>query len=360
MNPELPLTPQTASERQRAEAGPARALPGLDLDALARWLGPHLGVDDAAVLEAELIAGGRSNLTYLLRSGDRRWVLRRPPLGRRLATAHSMAREERVLTGLAQTDIPAPRVVASCKDEAVIGVPFYVMYYLTGRVIRSPGDVDLDPAGCRACAWSMVEMLARLHLIDYRRVGLVTLGRPDGYLERQMHRWEQQLAASRVRDLPALDRLAAQLAAALPRSAGAAILHGDYRIDNLMLDLADPTRIVAVLDWEMATLGDPLCDLGMLLMYWGQPGERHATPVHAITAADGFPTRREVIAAYAEATAARLDELPFYVAFSYFKLAVIVEGIHARHLEGSAVGEGYDEMAAIPPVLAEQGLEVLA
>jgi aminoglycoside phosphotransferase (APT) family kinase protein len=335
------------------------APPGLDMDTLAGWLGPRLEVDDATALEAELIAGGRSNLTYLVHADDRRWVLRRPPLGRRLATAHSMAREERVLGGLAQTDIPAPTVVASCEDETVIGVPFYVMDYIEGRVIRSPADDDLDPGQHNGCATSLVRTLARLHGLDYAAIGLDGLGRPDGYLERQMQRWGQQLEASRVRDLPALDGLAERLAAALPRSGGAAILHGDYRIDNVLLDLTNPTRIVAVLDWEMATLGDPLCDLGMLLMYWGQPGERHATPVHAITAADGFPSRHEVIAAYAEATGADLSELPFYVAFSYFKLAVIVEGIHARHLEGATVGEGYDEMAAIPPVLAEQGLEVL-
>jgi aminoglycoside phosphotransferase (APT) family kinase protein len=270
-----------------------------------------------------------------------------------------MAREERVLRGLAQTDIPAPTVVASCQDEAVIGVPFYVMDYIEGRVIRSPADDDLDPGQHNGCATSLVQTLARLHGLDYAAIGLDGLGRPKGYLERQMQRWGQQLEASRVRDLPTLDGLAERLAAALPRSGGAAILHGDYRIDNVLLDLTDPTRIVAVLDWEMATLGDPLCDLGMLLMYWGQPGERHATRVHAITAAGGFPSRREVIAAYAEATGADLSELPFYVAFSYFKLAVIVEGIHARHLEGATVGEGYDEMAAIPPVLAEQGLELL-
>jgi aminoglycoside phosphotransferase (APT) family kinase protein len=335
-------------------------LPGLDLDALAGWLGPQLGVDDPETLDAELIAGGRSNLTYLLHAGDRQWVLRRPPLGRRLATAHSMAREERALRGLEQTDFPSPTVIASCEDEAVIGVPFYVMDYIDGRVIRSPADDDLDPRQRKACAGSLVHTLARLHRLDYAAVGLQALGRPNGYLERQMHRWREQMEGSRVREVPTLDRLAERLAAAVPRSDGASILHGDFRIDNVLLDRTDPTRIMAVLDWEMATLGDPLCDLGMLLMYWGQAGERHATPVHAIPAADGFPSRHEVAARYADATGADLSELPFYVAFSYFKLAVIVEGIHARHLEGATVGEGYDEMAAISPALAEQGLEVLA
>jgi aminoglycoside phosphotransferase (APT) family kinase protein len=234
------------------------------------------------------------------------------------------------------------------------------MDYIEGRVIRSPADDDLDPRQRNGCATALVQTLARLHRLDYAAIGLDSLGRPRGYLERQMQRWRQQLDASRVRDLPALDSLAGRLAAVLPSSDEAAILHGDYRIDNVLLDLTDPIRIVAVLDWEMATLGDPLCDLGMLLMYWGQAGERHATAIHAIPAADGFPSRREVITDYARVTGADLSDLPFYVAFSYFKLAVIVEGIHARHLEGATVGEGYDGMAAIPPVLAEQGLEVLA
>jgi aminoglycoside phosphotransferase (APT) family kinase protein len=335
------------------------APPGLDAGALGAWLGPRLELEAQSPLHAELIAGGRSNLTYLLRSGERTWVLRRPPLGRRLPTAHSMSRERRVLDALSASDVPVPRIVAACEDDDVIGAPFYVMDYVDGRVIRAPADDDLAPVQRHACGIELVQTLASLHQLDYERVGLGSFGRPAGYLERQVDRFKQQLDASRTRELPALDRLGDSLAASLPDSGRAAILHGDYRIDNVLLDRDDPTRIAAVLDWEMATLGDPLCDLGMLLMYWGQEGERFATVVHAITAGPGFPTRSEIIERYAEDTGFQLEHLRVYTAFAYFKLAVIVEGIHARHLDGLTVGEGYDEMAAIPPVLAEQGIEAL-
>jgi aminoglycoside phosphotransferase (APT) family kinase protein len=336
------------------------APPGLDLDALAAWLQPRLALEGDAPLHAELIAGGRSNLTYRLSSGERTWVLRRPPLGRRLPTAHSMSREQRVLDALSLTDVPVPAIVASCDDETVIGAPFYVMDHVDGRVIRAPADDDLEPAQRHGCGIALVHTLARLHALDYGRLGLTSFGSPEGYLERQLKRFNAQLDASRTRELPALDRLADALAGSLPDPRRASIVHGDYRIDNVLLDRADPTNVVAVLDWEMATLGDPLCDLGMLLMYWGQPGERFATDVHAITAAPGFPTRAEITDVYAEHAAFGLEHLDFYVGLAYFKLAVIVEGIHARYLDGLTVGEGYEQMAAIPPVLAEQGLEAFA
>jgi aminoglycoside phosphotransferase (APT) family kinase protein len=335
------------------------APPGLDADALGAWLGPRLELDGQSPLHAELIAGGRSNLTYRLRSGERTWVLRRPPLGRRAPTAHSMTRERRVLDALSETDVPVPRIVTGCDDDAVIGAPFYVMDYVDGRVIRGPADDDLNPVQRHGCGTSLVRTLATLHQLDFERIGLGSFGRPAGYLGRQLERFREQLDTNRTRELLALDRLGDLLAASLPDSGRAAVLHGDYRIDNVLLDREDPTRIVAVVDWEMATLGDPLCDLGMLLMYWGQTGEQFATGVHEITAAPGFPTRSEILDCYAEETGFKLDHLDVYVAFAYFKLAVIVEGIHARHLDGLTVGAGYDEMAAIPPVLAEQGIEAL-
>jgi aminoglycoside phosphotransferase (APT) family kinase protein len=352
------LIAEAAVTDDGVDRDPAAPLPGVDLDALGDWLRPRLELGIGPV-HGELIAGGRSNLTYLLRSGERRWVLRRPPLGRRLASAHNMSREEMVLRALAPSDVPVPSVVASCADDELLGAPFYVMDYVPGRVIRSRDDLDLEPVECHSCAQALVQTLAELHTIDYEQLGLGSFGRPHGYLERQMQRWFEQLDASRVRELPLLDELGRRLATAIPQSTASAILHGDYRIDNVLLTLEDPTRIAAVLDWEMSTLGDPLCDLGMLLMYWGRPGERFASPAHAITAADGFPERDELADLYSGLTGFSLAHLPFYVAFSYFKLAVIVEGIHARHIDGLTVGEGYESMAAIPPVLAEQGLEVI-
>jgi aminoglycoside phosphotransferase (APT) family kinase protein len=335
-------------------------LPGLDLGALSGWMGAALNARPDEQMVGELIVGGRSNLTYLVRAGSRQWVLRRPPLGRRLPTAHDMSREVKVLKALSGTEVPVPAIVGECADESVIGAPFYLMEYVDGRVIRSASDLDIPAADRHAIGLALATTLAHLHRLDYQRIGLGSLGRPAGYVERQVHRWQQQLENSRVRELPLLDRLGHSLARSVPVPSGAAVLHGDYRLDNVILDRERPQSVVAVLDWEMATLGDPRCDLGMLLMYWGQEGERFATPVHAITAAAGFPSRREIVETYARETGAEPYDLPFFVALAYFKLAVIVEGIHARYLDGLTVGDGYEQMEAVTPVLAEQGLEALA
>jgi aminoglycoside phosphotransferase (APT) family kinase protein len=318
--------------------------PGIDLHALERYLD--------APLEAELISGGRSNLTYRLRSGPQTWVLRRPPLGHRLPTAHDMEREYTVLRALADSPVPVPRVIALCEDEAVIGAPFYLMEHVEGRIVRRPADVYGD---ARACSAALVDVLASLHAVDAEAVGLGSFGRPGGFMERQVRRWHTQLEGGRARELPALDELGRRLASQVPAESGAAIVHGDYRIDNVVLDPADAGRVLAVLDWEMATLGDPLADLGMLLMYWRGPGERFASEVHAITAEPGFFSREEV----AERYGARLRDVGFYVAFAHFKLAVIVEGIHARAVAGKTVGEGFEGIGEIGPALATAGLEEL-
>ena len=318
--------------------------PGIDLPALER----HLD----APLEAELISGGRSNLTYRLRSGTRTWVLRRPPLGNRLPTAHDMAREYTVLRALAGGPVPVPRVHSLCTDESVIGAPFYVMDEVVGRIVRRPDDVYGDTTACSA---ALVDVLKALHGVDYADVGLASFGHPDGFMERQVRRWHAQLERGRARELPALDELGRRLASSVPTGGAAAIVHGDYRIDNVVLDPDDAGRVLAVLDWEMATLGDPLADVGMLLMYWRGPGEAVASEVHAITAQPGFFSREEV----AERYGVSLRDVRFYVAFAHFKLAVIVEGIHARALAGNTVGEGFEGIGAIGPALAAAGLEAL-
>jgi aminoglycoside phosphotransferase (APT) family kinase protein len=332
---------------------------GLDLDRARAWLADALDVDDPATFTAQQIPGGRSNLTFLLASGSRQWILRRPPLGDRLPTAHSMRREYRVLDALAPSAVPVPRPCAMCDDEDLIGAPFYVMERVEGRVIRHASETtDLTPDQARACSLALVDTLAALHTAPYAELGLVDFGRPTGYMERQVERWHDQLQRSRVRPLPALDELGARLRN-VPAAAHAAILHGDYRIDNVLLDPADPGRIAAVLDWEMATLGDPLADLGMLLMYWGQAGERYAHEIQAVTARPGFLTRAEVADRYAQQTGWTLDALDFYVAFAHFKLAVIVEGIVARQRAGDTVGAGFEGIDQIAPALATRGLEVV-
>ncbi len=318
-------------------------VPGLDLPALERYLD--------APLSAELIAGGRSNLTYRLVSGARTWVLRRPPLGNRLPTAHDMRREYTVLHALADTAVPVPRVFSLCEDEAVIGAPFYVMEEVRGRIVRRPADVaSIDPGACSA---ALVDTLRALHEVDYEAVGLGAFGRPAGFMARQVRRWHEQLERGRARELPELDELGRRLASRVPGDGRFAIVHGDYRIDNVVLDGESAVR--AVLDWEMATLGDPLADVGMLLMYWRRPGDAMASEVHAITAEPGFFEREEV----AERYGVPLRDVSFYIAFAHFKLAVIVEGIHTRALAGNTVGEGFGEIAAIGPALARAGMEAL-
>lgn len=338
-------------------ASVATAPPGIDLEPLAAYLAAPLGLEPGVPLEAELVEGGRSNITCLLGQGGRSWILRRPPLGHRQPTAHSMRREHGVLAALVGSRVPAPVPLVLCEDEAVIGAEFYVMERVEGRILRAPRDVDLSAAEARACSLGLVETLAQIHLADFERLGLAGLGRPSGYLERQVERWNGQLESG-IEVSPELRELGRRLAAAIPAREAAALVHGDYRIDNVVLDPDDPGRVRAVLDWEMATLGDPLADLGMLLMYWRRPGERCAHEVHAITQADGFLERDDLVAAYAAATGFDLADLGFFVALAHFKLAVIVEGIRARQRAGETVGESFDRIDEIPAALVAEGLEV--
>jgi aminoglycoside phosphotransferase (APT) family kinase protein len=336
----------------------AAAPRGIELDPLAATLARPLDLQPDLSLDAELIEGGRSNLTYLLRQGGRRWALRRPPLGHRQPTAHSMRREFQVLEALVGSDVPAPRPLFLCEDAAVLGAEFYVMEWVDGRILRSPADVTLAPAEARRCSLALAETLAALHLTPYERLGLEGLGRPRGYVKRQVRRWTSQLESGAFEPSAGLSELARRLAASMPERTVTTLVHGDYRIDNVVLGRDDAGRIEAVLDWEMATLGDPLADLGMLLMYWGRPGERQPSEVHAVTAADGFVERDELIAAYERATGFPLEELDFFVVLAHFKLAVIVANIVARHAAGETVGAGFQDLAGIPDALVASGLEI--
>jgi aminoglycoside phosphotransferase (APT) family kinase protein len=330
---------------------------GVDVAALRPWFADHVDGATGAPLDAELIAGGRSNLTYVISDGTHDWVLRRPPLAHVVETAHDMRREYRVLAGLAGTRVPVPRVHAYHGDDDLIGAPFYVMERVEGRVLRTKAEMaTLTPPEARACSERLVDVLAALHSVDYAAVGLADFGRPDGFLARNVARWGKQWKANKTRELPALDELGRRLDAALPASGPPAIVHGDYRLDNTMLAADDPSRIVAVLDWEMSTLGDPLTDVGLLLVYWG--GGEQLTTLTAQGVADlpGFLSRDEVVARYAERSGRSVEHLDFYVCFAMYKLAIIVEGIHARYLLGKTLGEGFSEMGAMVDALAEQAL----
>ncbi len=333
--------------------------PGVDLDTLRRYFADHVDGAGDRPLTAELIAGGRSNLTYRISDGEHDWVLRRPPLGHVLETAHDMGREYRVISALAATDVPVPRVFAFCDDSDVNGAPFYVMERVDGRILRTPTEMaELSVDEARRCSLEVVDVLARLHAVDFEAVGLGDFGRPEGFLERNLRRWGKQWEANKTRELATIDELARRLAAAIPASGPPGIVHGDYRIDNTMLAPDDPGRIVAVLDWEMSTLGDPLTDVGVLLVYWGDPDTKAVLTAQGVANVPGFITGDEVLARYAEHSDRDLDALDYYVVFGGYKLAVIVEGINARFLMGQTVGEGFDSMGTMAEVLAENALEV--
>lgn len=314
---------------------------GLDLAALAgHLLRERVQVDGP--LTASLISGGRSNLTYRVSDGTSRWVLRRPPLGDVLKGAHDVAREHRVMAGLAATAVPVPRVVTLCRDESVLGVEFYMMDEVDGRVLRTPELVEpLTPAERAGLGDSLVDTLADLHDADYEAAGLGGLGRPDGYLQRQVDRWHRQYGVIKDRELEHVEPIVTALREAMPAGSGASVVHGDYRIDNVMVGTADPTSIEAVLDWEMATLGDPLADLGMLLMFWDEPGRPFNPITDGLTAFDGFPSRDRVVERYVTRRGLQIDDLDWYLVFSQFKLAIILEQMHVRHRTGQTRGDGF-------------------
>jgi aminoglycoside phosphotransferase (APT) family kinase protein len=332
---------------------------GVDLDSLRAYFAAHVAGAGDRPLSAELLAGGRSNLTYGLSDGEHDWVLRRPPLGHVIETAHDMGREFRVLSGLASTDVPVPRVYALCEDPSVNGAPFYVMERVDGRILRNPTMMaELTPEEARRCSLEVVDVLARLHSVDFAAVGLGDFGRPDGFLERNLRRWGKQWQSNKTRELPVIDELARRLAGALPEHQDAAIVHGDYRIDNTMVALDDPGRIIAVLDWEMSTLGDPMTDLGLLAVYWGERQGEAVLASQGVSDVPGFLSSDEVMERYAKQSGRDLDALDFYVVFAGYKLAIIVEGINARYRMGKTLGTGFEDMGATVDALADAALDV--
>lgn len=340
------------------------SVPGIeDAARLAGWL-RQAGVSEAGELDQiELIAGGRSNLTYRLDLGTSRLVLRRPPLGHVLPTAHDMAREYRVLSALAGTDIPVPRPMAICPDASVIGAPFYLMEFVDGLVLRSAEDGRrLVPDQARQLSERLIEMLAAIHAVDLEAAGLTGFGRPDGYLARQLARWQRQWALSSSREVPGYDQLVARLEAGLPAMSEGTLVHGDFRLDNMLVTLGARPAVAAVVDWEMSTLGDPLADLGLTLMYWADPGDGDwltINPGATVTSMPGFLTRAQVADRYAEITGRDLSGIGYYVAFGCFKLAVVLEGIHARYLQRKTVGEGFEREGPAVPVLIERAHQML-
>ncbi|MEU1430807.1 phosphotransferase family protein [Nocardia sp. NPDC005746] len=323
-------------------------LPGLDLTRLAAWLERSRPGFASGPLAGRFISGGRSNLTYVVGDGVSEWILRRPPLGHVLATAHDMGREFRVMSALADTAVPVPRTYVLCTDPDILGAPFYLMENVAGVPYREAAELEaLGPERTRVISEGMVDALAALHRVDPESVGLGDFGKASGFLARQVHRWKKQLDASYTRDLPAAEALYALLAAEQPQQSPDGIVHGDYRLDNVLVDAQD--RVAAVVDWEMATVGDPLTDVALLVLYQrlgdlGVPGDMSGAP--------GYLTEDETLARYAERSGRDLANLGFYQGLAAFKLAAILEGIHYRYLHGQTVGAGFDTIGdAVEPLL---------
>ena len=330
-------------------------LPGLDVARFAAWFDAACPGEIGGPLHGRLIAGGRSNLTYEVSDGTRSWVVRRPPLGHVLATAHDMEREFRVVTALRDTSVPVPLTYALCRDPDITGAPFYVMSKVDGIAYRTADQLAVQgPARIRAIAERMVATLALLHAVPPDEVGLADFGRPEGFLARQVRRWKKQLDASRSRPVAGFDELYSLLAANPPDGTSPAIVHGDYRLDNVLVGPDD--KVAAVVDWEMATLGDPLTDVGLLVVY--QRMDRLGDGPMA-SAAPGYPAEAEILAQYAKSSGRDLSDLGFYIALASFKAAVILEGIHFRYVHGQTVGEGFQEIGTMVEPLVASGLAAI-
>jgi aminoglycoside phosphotransferase (APT) family kinase protein len=326
---------------------PSTDIPGVDQPNVTRWLADH--VDGLTPPFAfSLVAGGRSNLTFKVDDAKgRSVVLRRPPLSSVLATAHDVGREHKIIAALGPTAVPVPDALAHCDDIEVNGAPFYVMSFVDGIIIR---DVEVgrqltSPETRAVMGASLVDVLADLHAVDPDAVGLGDLGRKEGYIERQLKRWSTQFEASRTRELPLVADVHQRLAARVPAQGPAAIAHGDYRLDNCVCSPAGP--LAAVLDWELCTLGDPLADLGMLVITWAQEGDTRTARPDAATQLPGFPTRDEAVERYVARTQRDVDDLAFYCAFQYWRLACISEGVYARYAAGAMGDQGDVDVDAL-------------
>ena len=318
--------------------GDPSAPEGIDAPSVGAWLESNI---DGSVgpFDYELIAGGHSNLTFAVTDAlGNRYVLRRPPLSHGLASAHDMAREHRIIAALGTTEVPVPIALGLCDDESVNGAPFYVMPFVTGHVVRSTDDAmrSLSVSARAHSSQSLTDTLAALHRVDITEVGLADLARHENYLARQLRRWKGQWDQQHTRELSLIDDVHDQLVADLPEQGPARIVHGDYRLDNTMVD--SDGSVVAVLDWEICTLGDPLADLATLCVYWTGPDDTPSAWESTATVAEGFWNREQIIQHYGEVTGRNLSRFNTYLAFANWRLACILEGVYARYL-GGALGQ---------------------
>lgn len=338
------------------EVAEVRADERFDAQRLGSYLRDRLEGADGPP-EVKQFPGGHSNLTYLLRFGEREYVLRRPPLGPVAPKAHDMGREVRVLSALAGVFPPAPRVHHFCQDPAILGAPFFVMERSHGVVVRRevPPQFGDSPEVGRQLSEALVDCLADLHSIDIHAVGLDDFGKPEGFIERQVRGWAERWRRAKTREIPEVDKLEKWLLTRIPPSPPATILHNDFKFDNAMYSAENPSRIVAIFDWEMATIGDPLVDLGTLLGYWVEAGDPPvmSASLMAPTNLPGFLTRREIVERYAARTGRDLSRIAFYQVFAYYKTAVVLEQIFVRYLRGQTQDERFAALEPVVPQLVE-------
>jgi aminoglycoside phosphotransferase (APT) family kinase protein len=349
--------------RTHEEATANQRSPLLVLEPLAAFLDGH-GIG-AGELEVEPVGDGHSNVTYLVRRDGAEVVVRRPPRGPLPPSAHDVLREARVLRAVEPTPVPAPRVLAACDDEAVIGAPFYVMEKVEGDVVTQSVPPALDgPEERRRIGDELVDALVELHAVDWRAAGLEGFGKPTGYLERQVRRFLGLWEHNKTREIEAVERVAEWLTRHLPRSPEATIVHGDYRLGNTMFAAGAPARLVAVFDWEMATIGDPLADVGYLCMMWSEAGDPSGGmfDLNAVTRADGFPTRAELVARYEERSGRSMTDIRWYTVLALWKAVVFMEGNYKRAVSGATddpflktFGDGVVAMAAQAEEVALDG-----
>ena len=337
-NPHEPkATDEVKSKTQNWTDQPRAVRKGeeLDTEVLAGYLAAHVGEGELVV---EQFPSGFSNLTYLIRLGERQLVLRRPPFGAKVKSGHDMGREFKILSHLSPVYPKVPQPLHFCEDPSVLGAPFYVMERVEGIILRPkmPAEMIPPPERMARIAHAFVDTFAELHAVDYEAAGLGDLGRPEGYVQRQIEGWTRRYQNARTDDLPEIDTVAAWLAANLPAEAGRALIHNDFKYDNIVLDPADWGRVVAVLDWEMATLGDPLMDLGTSLGYWLDPDDPPQLQQLSLspTTLPGNPSRAELAQRYAEQSGRDIDHLVFYYVYGVFKIAVIIQQIYFRYKQG--------------------------
>lgn len=330
------------------------------LDRLAAALVAATGDERWATMEVELIAGGKSNLTFIVRSAAGELILRRPPTGELLPSAHDMGREARIQSSLTSTRVPVARIVLVDEGE-LLGIRCYVMEKVEGHIIRGelPAGYATAVAERKQMSDAFVDTLATLHAVDPHAIGLGDFGRPEGFMARQVRRWTSQWQASRTHEVPEIEELSRRLAASVPPQQRATIVHGDFRLDNVVFDFANPGQINAVLDWELSTLGDPLTDVGLLMLFWRGGDEPEMSLIPGVTHLPGFPDRTTMLTRYEATSGADLSDMAYYQAFAHFKFAVIAQGVQARAAAGAMGGQNFGNLDTQILELGRTGLDLI-